>query len=56
MEPHEIVKPWVNDLAKAKSRKEVNKIGKEARKILKPDWLKDDFLEMARKRWHQLGA
>ena len=56
MEPCEIIKPWVNDLSKAKTRQEVDEIGKEASKILSPDWLKKDFLEMARKRWYQLDA
>ncbi len=56
MRPEEIVKPWVEGLSHAKTRAEVNLLGQEAKLLLEPEWILEDFLEMARKRWHQLDA
>ncbi len=56
MNPEKIVRPWVEKLCKAKTRKQINEIGKEAKIKIKESWIREDFLEMARKRWHQLDA
>jgi hypothetical protein len=45
---------WIERLADADTVDEINKIAADAKQKVTPEWVLDDFLEMARKRWFQI--